>query len=248
MPVVLLNGYNVVKSIQFGVFRTLGNPITVSQIYDARGVDELIFLDIRATSEGRPPHLDIVSEITSQCFMPLTVGGGVKSVQDAAELLRCGADKVSINTAAVQNPHLITELSRRFGAQCVVVSIDCKKSVDGNYVVYTHAGKQATSLNPSAWAQEAERLGAGEILLNSIDHDGKMDGYDLELILSVASSVTVPVIACGGAGKPADFADAITQGKAAAVAAASIYHFTSTTPLSVKQYLHQQGIPVRLES
>ncbi len=246
LPVVLLTGYNVVKSIRFSTFRTLGNPITVCRIYNARGVDELVLLDIRATPENRQPSLEIISDITSECFMPLTVGGGVKTLKHARDLLRYGADKVAINTAAVENPALITELSRELGAQCVVVSIDAKKQDDGSYRVTTHSGAKVTDLRVEEWAAEAERLGAGEILLNSIDQDGVMQGFDIDLIRSVTAKVSIPVVACGGAGVPEHFSTAVLDGEADAVAAASIYHFTRTTPREVKESMQQHGIPVRL--
>lgn len=246
MPIVLLNGYNVVKSIQFSTFRVLGNPITVSQVYESRGVDELVLLDIKATVEKRGPNTDIINDISSECFMPLTVGGGIDSVSQVREIIRSGADKVSINTAAVERPELIREIAREFGAQCVVASIDVRKEVDGSYFVYTHAGKVKTNLEAAAWAHELELLGAGEILLNSVDQDGTMKGYDLDLIKKVCGQVRVPVIACGGAGELKDFSAAIKTGGADAVAAASIYHFTSETPKSVKEFLRKEGVPVRL--
>ena len=246
MPVVLLTGYNVVKSVNFGVFRTLGNPISVSRIYEGRGVDELILLDIRATPENRIPQIDIIRDISGECFMPLTVGGGIRTVEQARALLRNGADKVAINTSAVETPELITAISNEFGAQCCVVSIDVKRTANGRYEVYTHCGKQATGLDPAAWARKAEQLGAGEILLNSIDLDGMMTGYDLELISIVSKAIKLPVVAVGGAGEPSDFVAAIKQGGASAAAAASIFHFTRHTPKTVKEYLHEAGIPVRL--
>lgn len=246
LPVVLLTGYNVVKSIKFDTFRTLGNPITVSRVYDSRGVDELVLLDIRATNEGRGPNLEIIADISSECFMPLTVGGGIQTVEQAREILRNGADKIAINTSAVLNPKLISDLAHEFGAQCVVVSIDAKKKSDGTYCVVTHSGKKETSLDPSAWAKQVESLGAGEVLINSIDRDGTMSGFDLELVKSITSAVKIPVIACGGAGKENDFVEVIQNAHARAVAAASVYHFTSTTPKSVKEVLATHGIPVRL--
>lgn len=246
LPIVLLTGYNVVKSIQFSVFRTLGNPITVSRVYDSRCVDELVLLDIRATIEKRSPNLEIISDISSECFMPLTVGGGITTVEQAREILRYGADKVVINTAAVENPALISALSQDFGSQCVVVSIDAKRIDDGSYRVCTHSGKQVTELVPDSWAVEAERLGAGEIIINSIDRDGTMEGFDVELISSVTSKVRIPVVAAGGAGKLEDFAEVIVGSGAKAIAAASLYHFTSITPMMVKEYLQERGIPTRL--
>jgi cyclase len=247
MPVVLLTGYNVVKSVNFGVFRTLGNPITVCRIYESRGVDELILLDIRATPEARVPQVDIIRDISGECFMPLTVGGGIKTVEQARLLLRNGADKIAINTSAVESPELITAISKEFGAQCCVISIDVKLEADGRYQVYTHGGKTPAGLDPVAWAKEVEKLGAGEILLNSIDRDGTMTGYDLNLISQVSAAVKLPVVAVGGAGTPNDCVTAIRDGGATAAAAASMFHFTSHTPKIVKEHLYEAGIAVRLE-
>lgn len=245
MPLVLLTGYNVVKSIQFGTYRTLGNPITVCRVYESRGVDELLLLDIRATTEKRGPGLDIIRDIAGECFMPLTVGGGIRTLEQAREILRNGADKVAINSAAIANPALIAEISQEFGAQCCVVSIDVKLHDDGRYEVYSHGGKQPTGLDPVNWAREADSRGAGEILLNSIDRDGMMQGYDLPLLRSVADVISTPLIAAGGAGEPRHFTDAFIEAKVDAVAAGSIYHFTSHTPRSVKTELAVHGIPVR---
>jgi len=246
MPIVLLSGYNVVKSVQFSSFRTLGNPITVSRVYDSRGVDELVLLDIRATPEGRGPNVEIIRDLSGECFMPLTVGGGIKTVEQARELLRSGADKIAINTAAVENPALLHELSEEFGAQCVVVSIDAQIDPQGLARVVTHSGKRPTQLTPPEWAARAQELGAGEILLNSVDQDGVMKGFDLSLIRSVTDRVQIPVIACGGAGTVHDFGRAILEGQASAVAAASVFHFTSITPRMVKEHLHSLNLPVRL--
>jgi cyclase len=220
----------------------------VSRVYDSRNVDELVLLDIRATLEKRSPNLEIISDISSECFMPLTVGGGISTVEQAREVLRYGADKVVINTAAVENPSLISALSHDFGAQCVVVSIDAIKTDDGNYRVCTHSGKQITELVPHSWAVEAEKLGAGEIIINSIDQDGTMKGFDVELVSSVTAKVRIPVVAAGGAGKLEDFAEVIVNSGANAIAAASIYHFTSITPMMVKEYLHELGISTRLSN
>ena len=245
MPLVLLTGYNVVKSIQFGTYRTLGNPITVCRVYESRGVDELLLLDIRATTEKRGPGLDIIRDIAGECFMSLTVGGGISTLEQAREILRNGADKVAINSAAISNPGLIAEISQEFGAQCVVVSIDVKQHADGSYEVYSHGGKQPTGLDPLAWACEVDGRGAGEILLNSIDRDGMMQGYDLALLKSVSEAISTPLIAAGGAGEPRHFTEAFIEAKVDAVAAGSIYHFTSHTPRSVKTELASHGIPVR---
>ncbi len=246
IPVVLLDGYNVVKSIQFRIFRNLGSPITVSRIYDSRGVDELVLLDIKATIKNQEPSIEIIADISSECFMPLTIGGGIKTIEQARALLANGADKVAINTEAVQSPEFITALSTEFGAQCVMVSIDVKQDANGRATVATHAGKRPTEWDPVSWAVEAERRGAGEILLTSIDLDGTMKGYDIELIRRVCAAVAIPVIASGGAGKYEHLYQALAQGRASAVAAASMYHFTEQTPLGAKKYLHEKGIAVRL--
>lgn len=246
LPLVLLTGYNVVKSINFSTYRTLGNPITIARIYESRGVDELVLLDIRAAVEHRDPNLDIIRDISGECFMPLTIGGGITSVGQVQKILRAGADKVAVNSAAIANPRLVADIAGEFGAQCCVVSIDARRTEAGTYEVYTHGGKQATGRSPVDWAREVEQLGAGEILLNSIDRDGAMTGFDIDLIRSVTDVVAVPVVAAGGAGKPEDFCEVFREAQASAVAAASIYHFTSFTPRDVKRQLQDCGIAVRL--
>lgn len=245
LPLVLLTGYNVVKSIQFSTFRTLGNPITICRVYESRGVDELILLDIRATVEKRGPNLDIIRDISGECFMPLTIGGGITNVEQVRDILRAGADKVAVNSAAIENPKMIESIAREFGSQCCVVSIDAKKTAEG-YEVYTHGGKRSTGKTPVEWAREAEALGAGEILLSSIDRDGTMQGYDIDLLKSVTDQVSIPVIAASGAGRPEHFTEAFLNANVSAVAAASIFHFTSHTPLSVKHELDSHAIAVRL--
>jgi cyclase len=245
LPLVLLTGYNVVKSIHFSTYRTLGNPITICRIYESRGVDELVLLDIRATLEKRGPSLDIIRDISGECFMPLTIGGGITSVEQVRNILRAGADKVAVNSEAVANPRLIAEIAQEFGSQCCVVSIDAKQVGEGQYEVYTHGGTQPTGKSPAEWAREAEALGAGEILLNSIDRDGAMQGYDIELLKSVTSVVSLPVVAAGGAGQPQHFSQAFQEAHVSAVAAASIYHFTGFTPMEVKRELASCGIAVR---
>lgn len=244
IPVVLLTGYNVVKSIQFKTYRTIGNPVAVARVYDARNVDELILLDIRASQEGRMPACDIVSDITSECFMPLTVGGGVKSLAHAEALLRSGADKVSLNSGAIDDPELINALSREFGAQCVVTSIDALMTPDG-YRLATSGGRKATSIDVCSWARECEARGSGEILLTSVERDGTMSGYALDLIEAVSGAVRIPVIASGGAGTPSDCVGAMKAG-ANAVAAASMFHFTKVTPIEVKRELRLMGFATRI--
>lgn len=246
LPLVLLTGYNVVKSINFSTYRTLGNPITICRVYESRGVDELVLLDIRATVEKRGPNLDIIRDISGECFMPLTIGGGIADVEQVRKILRAGADKVAVNSSAVENPQLVSQIAREFGAQCCVVSIDAKKVGDGVYEVYTHGGKQPTGKSPAQWAREVEALGAGEILLNSIDRDGSMQGYDIELVKSVTDVVSIPVVAASGAGKPEHFSEVFREAGASAVAAASIFHFSSVTPMEVKRELDASGIAVRM--
>ncbi len=246
IPTLLFKDHGLVKGVGFDSWRRLGAALQAVKVYNLREVDELVFLDIRATAEDRGPDLSTVDELADECFMPLTVGGGVRSLDDVKKLLRAGADKVAINTAGVQHPGLIREGADQFGSQCIVVSIDAKRQPDGRYEVFTHAGTVPTGKDPVSIARIAESLGAGEILLTSIDRDGTMLGYDLELLSLVTQGVAIPVIASGGAGSYAHMADAIVQGQASAVAAASMFHFTEQTPVEAKRYLRAQGIPVRL--
>ena len=243
IPVVLLDGYAVVKTIKFDVRRNLGNPVTVARIYNTRNVDELVLLDIDASKEGRKIDLDTIHDVASECFMPLTVGGGLSSVDDIGAALSSGADKVSLNTAALKNPELIKQGAETFGCQCIVVSIDVKRSPVGEAQVYSHADAPC-ALSLLEWAKQAEGLGAGEILLNAVDRDGVMEGYDLPLIASLSEQVRIPIIACGGAAVATDGAEAIRAG-ASAIAAASIFHFTSITPEDVKAELAKPGFPTR---
>lgn len=243
IPVVLLDGYSVLKTIQFKVRRNLGSPITVARIYNARNVDELILLDIDASKEDR--HLDFftIENVSAECFMPLAVGGGLKNCDEIEKALRKGADKVVLNTITLKNPDIIRESSAKFGSQCIVVSIDVKRNED-QYKVYSHAGVDTAGLDVIAWCQEVARLGAGELFINSVDLDGKMTGYDYSLIEMVSKAVNIPVIACGGASKPQDCAQAILSG-ASAVAAASIFHFTDYTPEECRQAMREHNIFVR---
>ena len=226
IPALLLLEGRCVKGKNFGDFRDTGNPLTAARVYDAQGADELIFLDITASAQGRAATLEIVSEVAEQCFMPLCVGGGVRDVSDIRTLLEAGADKVSVNTGAVERPELITEGARRFGNQCIVLSIDARRHSDGRYEVFTYAGTKATGLDPVEWAAQAVELGAGEILITSIDREGTMEGYDLELTRAVADAVSVPVIAHGGCGTLEHLVEAIEVGGADAVSCASMLHFT----------------------
>jgi imidazole glycerol-phosphate synthase subunit HisF len=245
IPTLLLRGGRMVKGVRFGDFRDVGAPVTTAKIYDAQGADELVFLDIEASSEGRGTIVDVVSKVADECFMPLTAGGGVRSLADFRKLLLAGADKVSINTAAVENPTLITDAARQCGAQCVVVSIDAKTGASGKAEVFTHAGRRPTGLDPVEWARKAAALGAGEILITSVDREGTREGYDLDLVRRVAEAVSVPVIANGGVGSLQDFVSGLTTGKASAVAAASIFHFTDQSVIKAKTFMKQAGLDVR---
>lgn len=245
IPVVLLQGYSVVKTIRFSERRNLGNPITVARIYNTRNVDELVLLDIDASKTGSKIDSYTVEDVASECFMPLTVGGGLRTIEDISEVLGQGADKVAINTAAVDNGEFITRASSVFGAQCIVASIDVIR-VDGKYQVYAHSKGCSTGLDAVEFAARMEELGAGEILLNSVDRDGRMDGCDTELVKLVCDRVSIPVIATGGVSEPSD-ALSLVQAGADAVGASSIFHFTSHTPNSLKNELGSHGYPIRSE-
>ncbi len=235
----------MVKGTRFLNLRDAGDPVAVASRYNREGADEVVFLDITASSAQRPILLDVVRRTAETVFIPLTVGGGVRTVEDARALLKAGADKVSINTAAVQNPRLVARASRWFGAQCIVVAIDAKRRKAG-WEVYTHGGRTPTGKDAVAWAREAERLGAGEILLTSMDADGTKAGYDTRLLSAVSRAVRIPVIASGGAGAPAHFAAAFQAGADAALAA-SLFHFKELSISKLKTYLRRRGVPVRLE-
>lgn len=238
IPVLLNRRGTLIKGRAFNHNRVVGHTLQAARIYEARGVDELVYLDIAATAENRGPDFDMVRKITADCFMPLAVGGGVSTIEHFRDLLAAGADKVVINTAAVIKPDLITEASRKFGAQAVTVSIDVRSET-----VHTHCGNHDTGLDPVAWAREVEARGAGEILLNRVERDGTLEGYDLELVQAVASAVSIPVVACGGAGELVHFREGLAAG-AHAAAAAAIYHFTDVTPADVAEYL-SEFYPVR---
>ena len=234
----------VVKGVKFVSLRDAGDPAAAAQAYNDAGADELVFLDITASHERRPIILDVVEKTAAVAFMPLTVGGGIRTVEDIRALLNAGADKVSINTSAVERPDFINEASGRFGNQCIVVAIDAKRGA-GRWDVYTHGGRTPTDKDAIAWAAEAERRGAGEILLTSMDRDGTKLGYDVELTRAVAEAVAIPVIASGGAGTPEHFAAALTDGKADAALAASLFHFGELSIGSLKQFLRDRNIVVR---
>jgi cyclase len=246
IPTLLYKNFTLVKGVRFDSWRRVGSLLQAIKVYRLREVDELIFLDISATQEGRSPDFRLVDDFADECFMPLTVGGGVRTVEDVRTLLRCGADKVAINSAAFEKPEMIREAASKFGSQCIVVSIDFKRSPDGRYEVFIHSGSKPTGKEPHLFAKEVEELGAGEILLTSIDRDGTMDGYDVESTQKVAETVSIPVIASGGSGSYDHMFEALVKGKASAVAAASIYHFTQMTPLEAKYFLREKGIRVRI--
>jgi imidazole glycerol-phosphate synthase subunit HisF len=246
IPTLLYKDFTLVKGVKFDSWRRVGCLLQSVKVYNLREVDELVFLDIGANKEGRSPDFQLIDDFADECFMPLTVGGGVRTCEDVKSLLRAGADKVVINTAAVYNPEIIRESSQRFGSQCIVVSIDAKKMPTGKYEIFVKSGTVPTGITPEDAAREAQRLGAGEILLTSIDRDGTMEGYDIDLVARISNLVSIPVIASGGAGSYKDMADVISKAKASAVAAASIFHFTQMTPLEAKVYLKEHSIKVRL--
>jgi imidazole glycerol-phosphate synthase subunit HisF len=244
IPCLDVDAGRVVKGVNFRELRDAGDPVELAALYDQEGADELTFLDITASSDGRQTMDDVVRRTAEQVFIPLTVGGGIRSVADADRLLRAGADKISLNTAAIARPELLAEAAERFGSQCVVLSVDARRTAAGRFEVTTHGGRVGTGLDAVAWADRATRLGAGEILLNSMDADGTTAGFDLELIRAVRAAVTVPVIASGGAGDLAHFAPAVDAG-ADAVLAASVFHFGTLRIAQVKDALRAAGHPVR---
>ena len=245
IPCLDVKDGRVVKGMSFVNLRDAGDPVEAAAAYDQQGADELVLLDIVASHQARGTMIDIVSRVAQQIFIPFTVGGGIRSVDDFTVLLRAGADKVSVNSAALKNPALLTEAANKFGSQCVVCAIDAKRRPEGGWTVYLNGGRIDTGRDALEWAVEAERRGAGEILLTSMDCDGQKAGYDLELTSAVSERVGIPVIASGGAGSMEHFADAFTQGKADAVLAASLFHFGEITIPQLKEYLAGQGIPVR---
>lgn len=247
IPCLDVKDGRVVKGINFVDLRDAGDPVEQAKIYDAAGADELCFLDITASAENRGILLDVVRRTAEACFMPLTVGGGVRTEEDVRKLLLAGADKVSVMTAAVNRPALVGELAEKFGAQCIVVAIDAKRRAGGGWEVFTHGGRTPTGVDAVAYAQEVARLGAGEILLTSMDRDGTQAGFDIELTRTIADAVSVPVIASGGVGSLDHLVAGIRDGHASAVLAASIFHFGTFTIGEAKDYMRRAGIPVRLE-
>ncbi len=262
IPCLDVKDGRVVKGVNFVQLRDAGDPVEHARVYDAAGADELVFLDITASSDYRDILLDVVRAVADQVFIPFAVGGGVRTVEDFRSILLAGADKVAANTAAVENPTLITEAAQKFGSQCVVVAIDAKQVARGeerkskmierssppaprHWQVYTHGGRTPTGKDVIVWAREAEARGAGEILLTSMDRDGTRDGYDIELTRAVADAVSIPVIASGGAGRVEHFAEAIVDGHASAVLAASLFHFGEMSIAQVKEYLASRGVAVR---
>jgi imidazole glycerol-phosphate synthase subunit HisF len=245
IPCLDVKDGRVVKGVQFVGLRDAGDPVEQARIYDAAGADELTFLDITASHENRDTILDVVARTAEQCFMPLTVGGGVRQVEDIRRLLLAGADKVSINSAAVARPEFVREAAEKYGDQCIVVAIDARQTAPGRWEVFTHGGRKATGLDAVGWARRMTESGAGEILLTSMDRDGTKSGFDLELTRAVSDAVPVPVVASGGVGMLDHLVEGVLQGGASAVLAASIFHFGEFTIAEAKERLAQAGVPIR---
>jgi cyclase len=246
IPCLDVRAGRVVKGVRFVDLRDAGDPAEAARAYSDAGADEIVFLDITASVESRMALLDAVERTAAQVFVPLTVGGGIRNIQDISALLRAGADKVSINTAAIEDPELIRASSGDYGSQCIVLAIDARRAAPGQWVVYAYGGRKRTDLDAVAWARRGEELGAGEILLTSMDADGTTDGYDIALTRAVAQAVRIPVIASGGAGLPEHFREVLTEAGADAALAASVFHFGTYSIPEVKKYLHERGVPVRL--
>lgn len=247
IPCLDVNAGRVVKGVNFVSLRDAGDPVEIARRYDAEGADELTFLDITASSDERDIILHVIESVADQVFIPLTVGGGVRKVEDVRRLLNAGADKISINTAAVQNPQLVADASGRFGAQCIVVAIDARRGGTGGWEVYTHGGRTPTGIDAIDWARQVQALGAGEILLTSMDRDGTKAGFDLELTRAVADAVAIPVVASGGVGTLEHLAEGVLQGRADAVLAASVFHFGEFSVQQAKQFMAARGVPMRLD-
>ena len=247
IPSLDVKNGRVVKGTNFVNLRDAGDPVEVAGLYDKAGADELVFLDITASSDRRETTVDLVRKVAEKVFIPFTVGGGIRTVEDFKLLLREGADKISINSSAIDNPRLISDAADKFGSQCVVVAIDAKRRADGSgWNIYKMGGRVDTGIDALEWAVKANKLGAGEILLTSMDCDGVKQGYDIELTRTIAENVSIPVIASGGAGKPEHFYDALTQGKADAALAASLFHYKELEIADLKKYLAQRGVSVRM--
>lgn len=246
IPCLDIHNGRVVKGVNFVNLRDAGDPVDVASAYDKAGADELVFLDITASSDAREIIVDLVRRVAETVFIPFTVGGGIRTIEDFRMILREGADKVSVNSAAIMNPELISQAAGKFGSQCVVVAIDAKRRADGSgWTIYKNGGRVDMQIDAVEWAMKAERLGAGEILLTSMDCDGTKDGYDIELTRTISEHVSIPVIASGGAGKKEHFRDVLLNGKADAVLAASLFHFNEIQISDLKQYLSEEGIRVR---
>ncbi len=245
IPCLDIDRGRVVKGVNFVDLVDAGDPVEIARAYDSIGADEIVFLDITASSDGRKTAVDILSRASEQVFLPLTVGGGIRTVADFRELLAAGADKIAVNSAAIQNPALITEAAQTFGSQCVVLAVDAKRNAAGGWDVYRNGGRVNTGLDAIEWIVKGAALGAGEVLLTSMDRDGTKAGYDIALTRAAAEAVNIPVIASGGAGKMQDFAEVLTEGKADAALAASLFHFNEIGMKELKEYLAQRGIPVR---
>jgi len=251
IPCLDVHDGQVTRGVQFGKaeageLRNVGDPVELALKYNEQGADEMVFFDITATAHERKTIVDVIERAGDQCFMPLTVGGGIRTLEDMSTMLKAGADKVSINSSAIANPKLISEGAEKFGSQCIVVSIDAKKTAEEEWRVFTHGGRKEAGLDAIEWAKEAVRLGAGEIVLNSIDADGTKAGYDIEVTRRISENVGVPVVASGGAGNLDHMVDVLKEGKADAVLAASIFHFGEYTVGEVKEHLAKADIPVRL--
>ena len=245
IPCLDVKNGRVVKGINFVDLKDAGDPVEQAKIYSEGGADEICFLDITASNENRATIYEVVKKTSEKCFVPLTVGGGVRSLEDINKLLKCGADKVSINTAAVQNTKIVIESSSKFGSQCIVVAIDAKRKGDG-WEIFTHGGRKKTGINAIKFAKQMEEYGAGELLVTSMDRDGTQKGYDIDLIKEISEMVGIPIIASGGVGNLDHLAEGITKGKANAVLAASIFHYGKYSLKEAKQYLDSKGIPVRI--
>lgn len=246
IPCLDVNNGRVVKGVNFVNLRDAGDPVEIAAFYNESMADELVFLDITASSDARSIMLDVVRRTAEQIFIPLTVGGGIRTIEDFRAILSAGADKISVNSAALKRPELITEAAEKFGSQCVVVAIDAKRRTGGGFYVYLNGGRVNTGKDAVEWAKEVEKLGAGEILLTSMDCDGVKNGYDIELTKAIASAVRIPVIASGGAGNMEHFYDALTEGEADAALAASLFHFREMEIRDLKKYLREKDVPVRL--
>jgi len=251
IPCLDVHDGKVTRGVQFGKaeageLRNVGDPVELALRYNEQGADEMVFFDITASAHGRASMIGVIERTADQCFMPLTVGGGIRTVDDMSLMLKAGADKISINSSALATPQLIADGARRFGSQCIVVSIDAKRVAPGRWEVFSHGGRRATGLDAVEWAKKAAALGAGEIVLNSIDADGTKAGYDIEITRRISESIEAPVVASGGAGKLEHLAEVLADGRADAVLAASIFHFNQFTVGDVKRFLAGEGVPVRL--